>query len=126
MTDIEKAEMLLVKARFPFLRWDIKMGDDWFKPNPDDFPFMVEAISGNYGIAFESLQEWPYPPETRDGMQVWWRYINPDFYENDWNRGVIDGTVMYSIGEDICATEVTDSDIEIVAADPRNLKEPPK
>jgi hypothetical protein len=128
MTDIEKASMLLAKARFPFLPWQSLNQDDEWRDVPinNTFEKLVEHFACYGKARFDPLFVWPYPPETREGVPVWYRFLEPGYYPSEWGRGFINQGVLYSMEEtDNIATAVDDESYEIRACDPRNLQEPP-
>ena len=137
MNDIKKSEMLRWKALFPFLMFEYfhkdfyveDIGDirptgtgRWITPDLEYNTFANLLIDINDGctVRFIPDQPWPYPPETREGVPVWANIVYSD------EVGVTEKWMRFSSIEhlnDIFDQEVV---IEVVAADPRNLQEPPK
>lgn len=138
MNDIEKSEMLLAKARFGdklTVQYGIRderrnkhfaiNGSDW-RGNLSFSRMIYHIYDGFYDLRFDRDRPWDYPPETREGMPVWGR-LKPD--AGDEASGWMKATILFvgvllKTSDD--SWELFDkSDIEIVAADPRNLQEPP-
>ncbi|HJX81808.1 MAG TPA: hypothetical protein VJ248_07240 [Candidatus Udaeobacter sp.] len=125
MTEIEKSEMLLAKARFPFLPWQFLYSfrengftkENWVTASDQSFDRLLQSIGvGDDPFRFDLSFIWPYPPETRDGVAVWVQVRYRSNAAFVWKFYLSKTLIDFGMG----------FTGRIVAADPRNLQEPPK
>jgi len=125
MNDIEKAEMLLNKAYFPFLPWVVQFlpTGPWLMYGYEEdtiqslAQFLYATNLDRFVVKFDENYKWPYPPETREGVPVWAK-IKTDIHVVWLSFSCLEHM------NDLCSAEYW-AILEIVAADPRSPQQPP-
>lgn len=111
---LRSAEMLKAKALFDFLI--LQTYDEVNGVYSVSFEDAALCVSEHRPFNYDKNQVWPYPPETREGVPVWVRGRYNNWY------------MFYSIADAKESDNSYGSEFDLktfVAADPRNLQEPP-
>lgn len=110
------------------LQWAARKVHDignWAVPLDQSVIHMFRMLGDGNLLQLNPDTPWPFPPEKRNGMKVYFRYADEQTGEvSIWMQGIIEDYFCYGLGrEEVIA--VDNPAYQIVAADPRDFERKP-